>query len=61
MLRHLTAVAIGAFLLLPGCDKNDSSSGPGSSAQAPAASGSGEQREHHEHEWDGGPHGDHPH
>jgi len=60
MLRHLTAVAIGAFLLLPGCNKNDSSSA-GSSAQAPAASGSGEQREHHEHEWDGGPHGDHPH
>lgn len=60
MLRHLTAVAIGAFLLLPGCNKSDSS-GAGSSAQAPAASGSGEQREHHEHEWDGGPHGDHPH
>jgi len=59
MLRYLTVVAVGAMLLLPACNKNDSSSGAGSSA--PAASGSGDQREHHEHEWDGGPHGDHPH
>lgn len=61
MPRHLMimAIAIGAMLLLPACDKSDSSSGAGSSA--PAASGSGDQREHHEHQWDGGPHGDHPH
>jgi hypothetical protein len=62
MLRLFTTIAVGALLLLlPGCDKKDDPSvAPGASAQAPGAPGSGDKREH-EHEWDGGPHGDHPH
>ncbi len=66
MLRRLTAIAIGALLFTPGCNKkDDASSAPVASDQSPAGSEGGadhRDREHeHGHEWDGGRRGgDHP-
>jgi hypothetical protein len=66
MLRHFTAIAIGALVFTPGCDKKDdastSTAATAASAQAPAGSASGGDRHdrEHEHDWDGGGRGDHP-